>query len=418
MNIRVFPSQLKGAVTPPASKSFAHRALIAAFLSGEPTVLRGRVSGRDVEATITALRALGAEITVSDNQIVLNGTQKPPNNEVTINAGESGSTLRFLLPVCAAIGAEVEFKGEGRLPERPLSGLNAVLKRGGANLSSDSLPLKVSGKMTSGIYRIDGSVSSQYVTGLLLALPILPGDNEIILENGLQSASYVDITLSVLRDFGITVEKTKQGFFVPGGQRFRAPSEFAVETDWSSAAFMLGGGVLAGDVLVRGLNPESKQGDRKIAELLAHAGADIAWEEGGLRARKSSLCGIDFDCGDCPDIAPIMAVILASAKGESTITGTNRLRVKESDRLLTTVGLLWGLGISSRQADNALTIVGGRLKGAEFSGGDDHRIAMSAIIGALAAEGESVVLGAECVDKSYPGFLGDISLFGGNYELL
>ena len=343
MDVKVSRSEICGVVQIPPSKSVAHRKMIGAALAG--CTLDMSEGGKDMLATSRCLKGLTPFIKCKskcDNSP--NDRNGEPNRKdggicdceivSVLNAGESGSTLRFLLPVACALGANVVFDGEGRLKDRPLSGLIDTLTAHGAvieKIETAQLPLKVSGRLKAGEFKIDGSVSSQYVTGLLFALPLLDGDSNIVVEGELVSKSYVDITLGVLAEFGISVKATETGYFVKGNQRYKVPSDLSVEGDWSSAGFMLALGTLAGEVRLKGLNKNSLQGDKTVVDLLRRAGADIVESDGDYIARKSELHAIDFDAKDCPDAVPIMETVLSFANGDSHISHVDRLRDKESD---------------------------------------------------------------------------------------
>lgn len=403
MDLKVSKTEICGEVQIPPSKSVAHRKMIGAALAG--CTLDMSEGGKDMLATARCLKDLAPYI---------NG-QSVNENIPVLNAGESGSTLRFLLPVACALGATVIFDGEGRLKDRPLSGLTQALAAHGAIIERTGnfpLPLKVSGKLKAGEFKIDGGVSSQYITGLLFALPLLDGDSSITVVGELVSKSYVNITLGVLAEFGISVETTETGYFVKGNQRYIAPSDLSVEGDWSSAGFMLALGTLAGEVRLKGLNKNSLQGDKTVVDLLRSAGAVIVEGGGVYVARKSKLHAIDFDAENCPDAVPIMATALSFADGASHISHVDRLRDKESDRLDAVCQMLGAFGIKTEYGNDTLTVFGGEHKACEVDGFGDHRMAMSATVCALATDGESTVHGVECIDKSYPSFIVDLTELG------
>lgn len=420
MDAVVKKSKIQGSVIVPPSKSQAHRIMIALFLTGENFDFN--LNGDDVEATRDCLNAL---------KDYLDGKCK----RAVLNVGESGSTLRFLLPVVCALGVDAEFKGRGRLNKRPIGELLETLRAHGANILGDELPLKTlssqaeiclsSGGLKAGEYKISGKVSSQYITGLLFALPLLDGDSEIIIEGELVSKAYVDLTLDVLARFGVEIKKTEKGFLVKGSQKFKSANA-DIEGDWSSACFPLALGLLMGEVRAEGLRLDSLQADRAFFDLAKRMGGDITFENGVVTARKSALKGIDFDAMGCPDIVPITAVLLGFASGKSKIKGVDRLRAKESDRLLATIELLKKLGVGANYEDDALEIIGnGLANGEEFSqrseeitidGFADHRIAMSGVVGGLFT-GDTIVTGVECMAKSYPSFLNDIVKIGANVRL-
>ncbi len=413
MDALIKKSQLKGRVIAPASKSVAHRLMIACALAG------GRYEcaegGKDMLATARCLEAISGSL----REFIEKGHSRD-GETVFLNAGESGSTLRFLLPVVCAAGINAVIDGEGRLKDRPIEDLICALEKHGAVIGREndrSLPLTTSGKLEAGEYRIRGDVSSQYVTGLLFALPLLDGDSAIFIESEIVSANYIDITLDVLKNFGIKIEAFEGGYFVRGNQKYAVPHDLKAEGDWSSAAFMLALGTLCGEVRIGGLNIRSLQGDRVVVDIMKKAGADIRFEGGDAVAKKSVLHAVDFDATHCPDAVPIMAALLSFAHGASHIFGVDRLRAKESDRLEAVRSILKSFGIRTDYADNVLTVYGGLHKPCAADGFCDHRIAMSAAVVALCTEGESRVLGIECMDKSYPSFIEDARALGAEIRL-
>lgn len=408
MEVIVKKSELKGKITVPASKSVAHRLLIAAFLSGGNGIIEGRIQGKDIEVTSKILAKLKNSI---DSE---KGTLHRKNEFLKLDCCESGSTLRFMLPIVCALGIKAEFIGEGRLPERPLGGLIEALTKHGATVEGEKLPIRVGGRLRAGKYEIDGGVSSQYITGLLFALPILEGDSEIVLRGEIVSKSYIDITLSVLGEFGIEIVKTEQGYRVKGNQAYRVNNKLSAEGDWSSAGFLAAAGALAGCVTICGLNMNSAQGDKAVIDLLKRAGADIVCANNSVTVRKSNLNAIEFSAKDCPDLVPIMSVALAGAEGVSVIKDVDRLRLKESDRLNAVRKMLEAFSVKTEYVEDTLKIFGSKLNPGIFDGCNDHRIAMSCITGALCSDGQSVVRGCECIEKSYPDFIKDILEIGGN----
>lgn len=411
-----FPSEICGTVTVPASKSVVHREMIAAALSDAPVTVAGRIEGKDTEATANALASLGAEVrkTAEGYGILPLSVRKKAVAEV----GESGSTLRFLLPVAAALGTETEFRTEGRLSERPIKELAEAVAAHGATVSKSGKSFFVEGKLRSGTYSIDGTVSSQYISGLLFALPFLSGDSEIKIEGSAVSGSYIDLTLATLARFGIETEKTPSGFFVKGGQTYRSPKRILAEGDWSSAAFFAVAAAVGGKITLKNLDPRSSQGDKVVAEILKKAGAEITLAQSGLTVSSRELSAFSFDAENCPDLVPVMAVAAAYAEGESVISGVSRLRIKESDRLSAIIGNLAACGISASTDGRVLRIRGGRVSGGKLRSFGDHRMAMSAAVAAVSADGEIYVDDTDCTAKSYPSFLDDYVAAGGRYELV
>lgn len=407
MDVKIKKSTVKGSVRAVPSKSVAHRLMIAAALSGRTLSVEN--GGKDIRATFLCLQKIAPHINASIK------------GEIALNAFESGSTLRFLLPLVCALGIECTIDGEGRLKDRPLGGLIETLEEHGAKIeknSSSCLPLRVSGKLSAGEYRIDGSVSSQYVTGLLFALPLLDGDSKIIIEGEVVSSNYIDITLGVLADFCINIKRTEDGFFAKGNQEYVCPQSLEVEGDWSSAGFMLALGVLAGEVCISGLNQNSLQGDKVVTDLLLQAGADISFNEFGVIAKKSDLRAIEFDAKNCPDAVPIMATVLSFAKGTSKIRHVDRLRDKESDRLSAIRDMLADFGVRTEYADDELIFYGSEHRPCVTHGFNDHRMAMSAMVCAISTDGISTVRGVECINKSYPSFIEHIEALGANVKIL
>ena len=410
MNITIAPGPRTGSIRVPASKSQAHRLLICAALGTHPVRLRLDGRSRDIDATAGCLRALGAEIKVQDDALTVSPIRAVPQAPCHLFCGESGSTLRFLLPVCGALGAQAVFHMEGRLPERPLAPLDRQLLAHGMTLRQEGALLYASGRLTGGAFSLPGSVSSQFVSGLLMALPRVEGESLLTLTDALQSAGYVDMTLDALRLSGVSAEKTPEAFRIPGGQTFSLPEACAVEGDWSSAAFFLCAGAFsARGIRVCGLRADSSQGDRAVLALLRRFGAQVEAHEDGVLVRHGTLRGIRIDAAQIPDLVPALAVTAAGAVGTTVIENAARLRLKESDRLQTTAALLRALGAAVTELPDGLVIEGrGRLSGGTVSAYGDHRIAMSAALAAALAESPVTVTGAESVEKSYPRFWNDL----------
>lgn len=409
--VSISHSRISGRVVVPSSKSVAHRMLLAAALSDKATLLSGSFEGDDIRATIECLTALGGKFDIGDN-ITVHPLSNSITKRVVVDVGASGSTLRFLLPVVCALGIETEFCGTERLMKRPIDGLIESMCAHGAIVSKGQ-SLVVSGRLTSGDYTIDATISSQYITGLLFALACLGGDSRLLTVGNSVSSAYIDITLSVLKQFGVQVDVEENGYLVRGGKRIISPATIDVEGDWSSAAFFAVGGALSGDVVIGNLSLESKQGDKIIVELMKNCGIDVEYAKGELHVRKSTPHSFVYNAEDCPDTVPVMAVLAACAQGVSVINGIHRLRFKESDRIAEVLRLLNSFGITATADDNQMRIVGGELQAANITLPDDHRLAMSAAIAACVAKGKSELCGMECISKSYPHFLDDLIKLGG-----
>lgn len=433
MNLLLEPGQLAGTVSAIPSKSAAHRLLILAALADGETRLRLPSSSADIEATLRCLSALGASFVREGDRLTVTPISSAPASPTldspsldrpSLDCGESGSTLRFLLPVAAALTDGASFTGSGRLPERPIGELAQAMSAHGVRFSGAHLPLTLSGRLLSGVYPLPGNVSSQYITGLLLALPLLPGDSDIRLTGPLESAAYVEMTLLALAAFGCTVTPVPDGWHIPGGQRYHTPGTLSVEGDWSNAAFFLCGGALSGRVSVSGLDAHSPQGDKAVMNLLRGFGADVSMEDDTVTVTlPETLHASVIDVSGVPDLLPILAVVAANAPGETRFTGGARLRMKESDRLSATAAMLTTLGGSVTELPDGLLVRGGRLTGGSRTGGTvdsfhDHRIAMAAAIAALTCERPVTLLGGEAVDKSYPGFFADYAHLGGKAHVL
>ncbi len=406
--VRILPSALCGALTVPISKSAAHRAVLCAALAGQELPFP---NDEAVSDDIAATREAAA--------LLLDGKSSP----VTLDCRESGSTLRFLIPLSAALGREATFTGRGRLPQRPVGVYLDCLPPHGVHCETTSgLPLAVSGKLAPGEFRLPGNVSSQFVTGLLLALPLLGGDSRIVLTSPLESAAYVEMTVRTMRVFGVETEREETGWRVPGRQRYRPCPVFRIERDWSQAAFFLAAGMLGGPVELRGLDPSSPQGDRAAEELFRRFGAQLAWNGGVLTARAGRVpdAGAEIDASQIPDLVPVLAAAAALLPGRLTrITHAGRLRLKESDRLAAMTEGLNRLGGRVRELPDGLEITGvGRLRGGTAEGFGDHRVVMAFSVAALRSEGETVVTDAECIRKSYPDFFRDYNRLGGKAHVM
>ena len=417
MNIVIEPSSLKGEITAIPSKSVAHRMLICAALADGPTTLRIPKTSDDIDATADCLRALGAAITVNNEDYIVEPIAQIENIP-QLDCGESGSTLRFLLPVAAAAADRCRFDGHGRLPERPLSDLTDAMKEHGVSFDGEKLPFTIGGRLRGGIYRLPGNVSSQYITGLLLALPLCEEDSVIELTTALESASYIDITLSVLKTFGITVHCERNRYIIQGKQVFRSPGTLPVEGDWSNAAFFLTAAALNNDITMTGLNPNSAQGDRKIIALLEQLGAVTQKDNGRLTLRSDELKGCTIDIQDTPDLLPVLSVAAAFAQGKTTFINAARLRLKESDRLASSAAMIENLGGRAEVGEDELTVYGTGLIGGTVESCNDHRIAMSAAVAATRCSKPVTILNAEAVKKSYPGFYNDYNKTGGKAHVL
>ncbi len=408
MKLLLKPSRLKGSVKAPSSKSHAHRALICAALCESETHMHISTLCEDIEATIRCLKALGTEFEYYKEELRI--TPRPFSSRGSFDCGESGSTLRFMLPVACAAGCEAEFVGKGRLGQRPIGDLTENLSSHGINVMTSSLPLILNGKMHGGEFAVGGDKSSQFLTGLLLALPIC-GGGRISLTSPLQSRPYVELTLKIMSEFGVNVECDGGTFTVAPSEKYISPSEYSIEGDWSNAAFWLSLGVE-----VMGLSESSAQGDRAFADILLSLGAK---RSSGLCFDTSRLFGKEINVGDIPDLVMPLAAVCACASGTSVIKGGERLKLKESDRLKSVYEMLCGVGADATLTDDGFIISGKKLlEGGYVNSHNDHRIAMACAILARHSKNAIILDGAEAVNKSYPTFWDEYKKLGGNYELL
>ncbi len=421
MDIRIKPQKLHGSVEAIPSKSAAHRLLIAAALADKPTKIHLGTPSRDIQTTVTALRRMGTQIEEGKNgDVTVYPIEEMPCTR-TIDCGESGSTLRFLFPLAAALGCNgFTYTGSPRLAERPMEPLIEVMRRHGVLIRGEKLPYRVSGQLHGGIYKLPGNVSSQFLTGLLFALPLLIADSRIVLTTEAESMPYVDLTIGILNRFGVTIKRDGNRFDIKGRQQFRSPGEIDVEKDWSNAAFWLAAGALGDEISVSGISRHSRQGDKAIVDLIEEmAGKEKKAAVSGITVRHQTLSAIDIDAAQIPDLVPILAVLACAAKGKTTIYNAAKLRTKESDRLRAMRENLSALGADIEESEDGLIINGGKkLKGGTVEGFNDHRIVMAMAVASLLCDGELTINGSEAVAKSYPAFFDDFKALGGSFDVL
>ncbi len=407
MDVRIIPKKLAGTVAPPSSKSMAHRAILAAALAQGTSVIRKVTFSQDIQATLRCVAELGCDWEQPEPDTLqvrgLWGREWNPAGLSLFDCGESGSTLRFVIPIALALLGGGRFTGRGRLMERPQQPYLDLFRKKGILWEQQASVLTIRGELEPGEYPLPGDVSSQFVTGLLYALPLLEGDSRMEMTSPLQSRGYVEMTLETLRAFGIQVEN--QGykrFLVPGGQLF-ASRDTAIEGDWSQGGFWYAAKALGNPVTIQGLREDSPQGDRVVAEHF------------------SLLCqpgDTEIDLTDCPDLLPPLAVMAAGRQGTTRFAGAARLRLKESDRLVTVHAMLAALGCRAEEGPDSLTVTGGPLTGGVVDGANDHRIVMAAAIAATACGGPVTITGAQAVEKSYPAFWQDYKKLGGEVHVL
>lgn len=416
MNITINPGRVRGCVQVPSSKSIGHRAVICAGLSEGRSLISGLSPSKDITATINGLKQLGISCEFSEGSLLVE-KRGFPSQDVLIDCKESGSTLRFLIPVALTLTGEAAFTGSGRLGERPLDIYRELFSSMGISWHQEpeGLPLTVKGCLKSGEYEVDGSISSQFITGLMLSLPLLKDDSVLRIRNILESRPYIDLTMDVLRDFGINIENhSYRKFIIPGNQSYTT-RDYNVEGDFSQAAFFLAAGALSGSVAINGLKKSSLQGDSVIIDILSRMGAETIWHDNTLHISEAPLTGTTIDASQCPDLVPILAVIGSLSQGTTVIENAGRLRLKESDRLSAMAEELKKLGADITELNDELIIHGKpKLSGGSVNSWNDHRVAMSLGIAALRCLSPVTINGAECVDKSYPLFWEDLKMIGGD----
>ncbi len=418
MEVKITPSKLIGRVKAPSSKSFSHRMLIAAALAGGVSEVGNISCSNDIDATVDALTALGAKIFSEGSTYTVMGIRTPAEKAV-IDCRESGSTLRFIIPIAAALGCECEFHGSGKLPERPITTYIRELGRNGVSIVREEgvMPFTMSGKLRGGEYTVEGDISSQFITGLLFALPLCEEDSVIRLTSRLESKPYADMTVDALRCFGISVDESEDEngllvYRIKGGQKY-CSTDCIVEGDYSQAAFFFVANALGSEIKVDNLNANSVQGDKKVLEIMQEIGYN------NVDAHENGLKPFEADVSDIPDLVPILTVLGCFTNGTSRITGAKRLKIKESDRLAAIADALNAVGGKITVFDDALEIqpVDGFHAG-KINGCNDHRIVMASAIASTMSDGEFIITDAQAVTKSYPDFWKDFASLGGISEVI
>ncbi|MBQ4311562.1 MAG: 3-phosphoshikimate 1-carboxyvinyltransferase [Oscillospiraceae bacterium] len=411
MNVKIIPSRLKGTVSAPSSKSLSHRMIIAAALGSGVSTVTNVTDSEDIKATADAMKSLGAQIGHEGTTYRIKGIFSADNNDISgrdavhIDCGESGSTLRFIIPIAAALGRTSVFSGRGKLPCRPITPYLREFPKHGVHFDyNDTMPFTLSGRLTAGEYELEGDISSQFITGLLFALPLCEGDSIIRLTSPLQSKPYADMTAEALKLFGITVSETggknDLAYIIKGGQKYTS-ADTSVEGDYSQAAFFFTANAIGSSITVNNLKENSFQGDKAIIDIIDRMGEGME--------------PFTVDVGDIPDLVPTLAVLGCFTNGVSRIVNAARLRIKESDRLTAVANALNAIGGRVEAGEDSLTIY--PIK--QFTGGtvdacNDHRIAMAAAVASTRSEAPVTIIGADAVNKSYPGFFRDFVDLGGD----
>ena len=414
MDRSVPPGEIQGELTPPCSKSYAQRALAAALLAEGESTLRNIELCDDTRSAMRCIEALGADVTVVDpHTLKIRGGLAPRGR--TLHVGESGLSTRLFTPIAALAGVPLRIEGDGTLLRRPMTMMIAPLRQLGVEVRHRDgfLPFDVCGPLHSATVEVDGSVSSQFITGLLLALPAARGEFTIDVRRAV-STPYIDMTVEAAHRFGAEIlHNGYTQFYIEGGQRYR-PTDYSIEGDWSGASCLLVAGATAGRITVENLKPLSLQADTAIIDALTRAGAEITTTADSVTVRRNELHAFEFDATHCPDLFPALAALAANCDGTSVIRGTHRLIHKESNRAQTLADVFGGMGVAvDIETENEMRIIGGTIHGATVSSHNDHRIAMAAAVAALNSDGAVTIRGAEAVDKSYPEFWDDFRNLAG-----
>jgi 3-phosphoshikimate 1-carboxyvinyltransferase len=415
--IKLFPASIKGDIKVPASKSMAHRALISASLAKGTSIISNVIMSEDIMTTINALKHIGAKFEIKDTTITVTGVKRLKYDNDPVFCNESGSTIRFLIPIFSLTNKEVTFTGKESLLKRPQTIYEKIFSHDQNYFKKHKDRIVVKGSIKAREYTIDGSISSQFFSGLMFSLPLLKEDSTIYIDGELESKSYIDLTIEVLQHFGIEIQQIKNGYFIEGNQSYQA-TNYRIEGDYSQAAFFLVGGILNGNIKLLDLDHESNQGDSIIVSIIKRMKGRIIYTENGFVTESSQTYGTTIDVSDCPDLGPILALLGCLSKGTTTLINTQRLRFKESDRVDSTVKTLTALGANIQEKDDTIIIYGKQslVGGVEVDSFNDHRIAMMVSIAALICDKPVILSNPQAVKKSYPHFFEDYKKVGGIVE--
>lgn len=419
MDVTVGAKKIGGQIKVLSSKSELHRLLlISAFCDDKTVISYAGEPSKDVLATLGTIQALGAKVENANGEFIVTPINSVSEKTAEVFCGESGSTLRFILPMFSAFGASFNVTVSGRLSERPLSPMYELLQDNGVKLSENGVyPLTVKGAFRGGNVAIRGDVSSQFISGLLMAMPLTSNGGSVTVTGDFQSRPYVDITLGAMKKFGVTVTE-KDGVFTVSG-KYVSPKKVSAGGDWSNAAFFACMGALGGDINVLGLEEYSFQGDKKVKDIISEFGGDCYIDKGVLISKPNRLNGVKIDAKDIPDLVPTLAAVAALSNGETVIYNAERLRIKESDRIKSVKSMIESLGGNVIETDDGLIIKGvERLKGGKVDAFNDHRIVMAACVAAVKCDGPVTITGAQAVEKSYPQFFEIIKTLGFTVEVI
>lgn len=423
MNVKIKPNEIKGKMKSIPSKSLLHRAIILSGIAKDRETILEQVNtiSEDIEATLTCIEKLGAKTKVEGDSIRITSIGNIKKSKVELHCKESGTTLRLLLPLVSTFSKEATVDCSEGLRKRPIRELIETLEESGLYFKEKGFPINISGNVTTDFFKISGDISSQYVSGLLLLSSLLDQRSSIYLTTKLESRAYVNITIKVLRDFGIIVNELEEGVFeIYGGRdKILPPKEYQIEGDWSNAAFFLVGGCLGGSIKMSGLNLESSQGDKNIVQILKKAGAILTCSDDCISSNRSHLNSFEVDFSETPDLFPILSVVAALSKGQSILKGGERLKLKESNRIESTFQMLKSLGADVKKREDGLIIQGKEiLDGGIVNSFNDHRIVMSVTMASIRCKGPVSIVNAGAVKKSYPNFFEDFKKVGGIFDVI
>lgn len=416
MNVLIKPTKLHGDVIIPPSKSLSHRAIIAAGLAEGKSVISNVMYSADILATIEAMEAMGADIKKLENSLIINGCRGYRKHNV-IDANESGSTIRFMIPIALTVDEPITFIGKNNLVNRPLDAYYNIfdMQKISYHHGDTYLPLEVNGGLKAGVFEIPGDVSSQYITGLLYALPLLKGDSIIKITTNLESKGYVDLTLDMLSKFGIAITNNNYEEFIIKGDQAYKPCNYTIEGDYSQSAFFLVAGAFGNDITLHAMNPNSLQGDKKIIKDLEAFGCEIITGVDTLKVGKANLKGTTIDFSQSPDLGPALSVLAALSNGSTEFINAGRLRIKECDRITCVAQELRKMGVEVIENPNGMVITGvDRLNGAQIDSHNDHRLAMAFAMAATVSSSPIRIINAQCVKKSFPSFWSVYEALGGS----
>lgn len=423
MNVKIKPNEIKGKMKSIPSKSLLHRAIILSGIAKDREIILEQVNtiSEDIEATLTCIEKLGAKTKVEGDSIRITSLGNIKKSKVELHCKESGTTLRLLLPLVSTFSKEATVDCSEGLRKRPIRELIETLEESGLYFKEKGFPINISGNVTTDFFKISGDISSQYVSGLLLLSSLLDQRSSIYLTTKLESRAYVNITIKVLRDFGIIVNELEEGVFeIYGGRdKILPPKEYQIEGDWSNAAFFLVGGCLGDSIKMSGLNLESSQGDKKIVQILKKAGAILTCSDDFISSNRSHLNSFEVDFSETPDLFPILSVVAALSKGQSILKGGERLKLKESNRIESTFQMLKSLGADVKKREDGLIIQGKEiLDGGIVNSFNDHRIVMSVTMASIRCKEPVSIVNAGAVKKSYPNFFDDFKKVGGIFDVI